>query len=336
MTRDAKSMSMKILVTNPMGKIGRHIVSELLAPEFSVRVLARDPARLPEEVRDQVEVVRGSADDVATLRNALDGVEAVFWCVPTESLQETNVELHYERFACAGWQAIRQAGTHRVVTISAVGKGRARHAGRISGLHAMEEILNESGAAIRHLRCGLFMENFLPEAGRLIQRGVLSYPMPGHVPIPMVAAADIANVALKYLVRRDWNGIDGVAVHGPEDLSYGEAAAIMGRVLARPMRYEQTSAGQYVQRMVSAGASTQYAQSLVKMHAELAQGIANAEPRTPESTTRTTLAKWSARELYPLAQPLLSEWQFKPHSRLLPLPALWPPGSPGQRVQLGV
>jgi uncharacterized protein YbjT (DUF2867 family) len=180
------------------------------------------------------------------------------------------------------------------------------------------------------------MENFLPEAGRLVQRGVLSYPMPGHVPIPMVAAADIANVALKYLVRRDWNGIDGVAVHGPEDLSYGEAAAIMGRVLARPMRYEQTSAGQYVQRMVSAGASTRYAQSLVKMHAELAQGIANAEPRTPESTTRTTLAKWSARELYPLAEPLLSEWQLQPYSMLLPLPALWPPGSPGQRVQLGV
>jgi uncharacterized protein YbjT (DUF2867 family) len=75
--------NMKILVTNPTGKIGREIVRELLAPEFSVRVIVRDPARLPHEIREEVEVVRGSTDDAQTLRRALDGVEALFWCVPT-------------------------------------------------------------------------------------------------------------------------------------------------------------------------------------------------------------------------------------------------------------
>ena len=116
---------MKVLVTTPTGNIGRRIVPELLAPEFSVRVIVRDPARLPEEVLEQVEVVRGSTDDTALLRDALDGVEALFWCIPTESVHETNVERHYERFACAVWQAIRQAGTPRVVTISAAGKADA-------------------------------------------------------------------------------------------------------------------------------------------------------------------------------------------------------------------
>src|SRR5262249_2977332 len=122
---------MKILVTTPTGRIGRRIVRELLAPEFSVRVIVRDPGRLPEEIRQQVEVVRGSTDDAATLRRALDGVEAMFWCVPTESLRETNVEQHYERFACAAWQAIREARTPRVVTISAGGKGIAHKAGPV-------------------------------------------------------------------------------------------------------------------------------------------------------------------------------------------------------------
>src|SRR5215468_2759457 len=120
---------MKILVTTPTGKIGQRVVRELLAPEFSVRVIARDPARLPAQVREQVEVVRGSTDDVAVLCRALDGVEALFWCVPTESLQETDVERHYEGFACAALRGLRQAGTPRVVTISAGGKGLARHAG---------------------------------------------------------------------------------------------------------------------------------------------------------------------------------------------------------------
>src|SRR5437870_4188848 len=159
-----REKNMKILVTTPAGNIGRRVLSELLAPEFSVRVIARNPSRLPAEIREEVEVVRGSTDDPALLRRALDGVETLFWCVPTEPLQATNVRGHYERFARAGSQAIREAGTPRVVTISAGGKGLARKAGPISGLHAMEDILNQSGAAMRHLRCGWFMENFLRQA----------------------------------------------------------------------------------------------------------------------------------------------------------------------------
>ena len=58
---------MKILITTPAGNIGRNVLRELLAPEFSVRVIARDPARLPGEIREQVEAVRGSTDDPAAL-----------------------------------------------------------------------------------------------------------------------------------------------------------------------------------------------------------------------------------------------------------------------------
>jgi uncharacterized protein YbjT (DUF2867 family) len=288
---------MKILVTNPTGRIGRRIVPELLAPEFTVRVIARDPARLPEEIRQQVEVVRGSTDDAATLRQALDGVEAMFWCVPTASLQETDVERHYERFACAGWQAIREARTPRVVTVSAGGKAFSRKAGSISGLHAMEEILNESGAAIRHLRCGWFMENFLSQARSIREQGLVTYPMAGHVAIPMTAVTDIADAALRWLVRRDWEGIEGVPVHGPEDLSYNQVAALMERTLERPVRYLEASANQYVRALVAAGANAGYARSVIEMFSELARGITRAEPRTVESTTPTTLASWARSDL---------------------------------------
>ena len=90
---------MKILVTTPTGNIGRKMVPELLAPEFSVRVIVRDPDRLPAEIREQVEVIRGSIDDAPTLRRALDGVEALFWCVPSQPLQETDARSYYERFS---------------------------------------------------------------------------------------------------------------------------------------------------------------------------------------------------------------------------------------------
>lgn len=325
---------MRILVTTPAGKVGRRIVPEILAPEFSVRVITPDPAGLAGEIREQVEVVRGSTDDATTLRRALEGVEALFWCVPTPAFQETDVRGHFERFAGAASRAIRAAGTPRVVTLSAGGKRLARNAGPISGLHAMEDILNETGAAIRHLRCGLFMENLLWQAQALFERGVLSYPMPAHVPLPMVAASDIADVALRWLVRRDWSGIEAVAVHGPEDLSCGEAAAIIGRVLGRPVRYEQTEAEDCVQKMVNAGASADYARSLVEMCGELEHGITRAEPRTLESTTPIRLAEWTARELWPAAQSILAESVSTAHSGLVPLAEVWPAGSPTRGTPL--
>ena len=298
---------MKILVTSPTGNIGRKVLLELLAPEFSVRVIVRDPTRLPGDMREQVEVVRGSTDDPATLRQALEGVEALFWCVPTEAIQETRVRGHYERFARAACEAIREAKTSRVVTISAGGKGLARNAGPISGLHSMEDILNESGAAIRHLRCGSFMENLLRQAQSICERGVLSYPMPGHIPIPIVAVSDIADAPLRWLARRDWKGIAGVAVHGPEDLSYGQVAAVMERILERPVRYKETSANHHFQTLVGRGASAEYARSRVEMFAELAQGISRAEPRTAESTTPTTLPAWAWSELLPRVESLRSQ-----------------------------
>jgi uncharacterized protein YbjT (DUF2867 family) len=196
---------MKILITTPNGTIGRRIVPDLLAPEFSVRVITRNPGRLPREIRDHVEIIRGSTDDVRALRKALDGVDALFWCVPHAPIEDTSVQSHYERFACAASEAIREAGTPRVVSISA---------SPISALHAAEEILNESGAAIRHLRCARFT----------------MIPFPTDTAGQSTLVAHIADLALRLLVRTDWCGIEAITLPGPEDLSFVPAPELVENI----------------------------------------------------------------------------------------------------------
>ena len=57
-----------VVVTTPTGKIGSKIVEELLSAERTVRVIARDPVKLPPELRDDVEVVKGSSDESVLLK----------------------------------------------------------------------------------------------------------------------------------------------------------------------------------------------------------------------------------------------------------------------------
>jgi hypothetical protein len=170
----------------------------------------------------------------------------------------------------------------------------------------MEDILNRSGTSMRHLRCGWLMENFLRQAQRICGHGVLSYPIPGHIPVPMAAANNIADVALRWLVRRDWTGIKRVAVRGPENLSLNQAAAIIEGVLGKPVRYTEISEDDYVRNLVRSGTSIHYARSEAAMFVALAQDRPRAEHRTAECTSSTALAVWTKTELLPLVCPASS------------------------------
>jgi uncharacterized protein YbjT (DUF2867 family) len=161
----------------------------------------------------------------------------------------------------------------------------------------MEDILNESGAAIRHLRCGCFMENLLWQAQAMCERGIFSYPIPGQIPIPLVAASDVADVALRWLAQRHWTGLKAVAVPGPEDLSCSQVAAVLEQVLKRRVRYRETG---HDAQALAGPAGEDYAGRWIKAFAELAPGITREESTALASTTATTLAAWAEGELLPL------------------------------------
>lgn len=182
---------MKILITTPGGTIGRRIVPELLAPEFSVRVISRNPDRL--EFRQHVEIARGSTDNVAALTRALDGVDALFWCIPRPSIQEINPRDYYERFARAASHAIREAETPRVVSVLT---------SSILEAYETEDILNESGASLRHLRCDWFSENFSVPVTRRHK------DFPGTT----MVVTHVADLALRFLVRTDWSGVEALSI----------------------------------------------------------------------------------------------------------------------------
>ena len=53
-----------IVVTTPTGMIGQQVLANVLDSGERVRVIARDPSRLPSHTRERVEVVQGSHGDI--------------------------------------------------------------------------------------------------------------------------------------------------------------------------------------------------------------------------------------------------------------------------------
>ena len=287
-----------IVVTTPTGQIGSQVVKNLLAADETVRVIARDPARLAPEIHGKVDVVQGSTDDESVLSRAFEGSEGLFWVVPP-SFATNDVKEYYLQFTRPACHAIKSQGVKRVVAVSALGRGFPLDGGVVTDSFAKDEEIEQTGVDFRALWCPGFMENMLRQLEPLKHQGMFFLPSRPDVKGPYVATRDIASIGSKLLLDRSWTGQGGVAVLGPEDLSINDMAAIMTDVLGKPIRFQSIPGEAYKAQLIKFGANENFAQRLVDMYAAKDNGLDTAEPRTAENTTPTSFRQWCEEVLKP-------------------------------------
>jgi len=289
-----------IIITAPAGLIGHQVLGNVLSGGEPVRVIARDPSRLPAQARGRVEVVQGSHGDIDVVDQAFAGADAVFWLVPPDPHAD-SAEAAYVDFTRPACDAFKRHGVQRVVGISALGRGTvaARHAGLATASLAMDDLIASTGVSYRALTMPSFMDNLLRQVPAIKDRGLFVTPVSGDRKLPSCATRDIAAAAARLLLDGSWSGTGHIAVLGPEDLSYNDMAQIMSEVLSQPVRYQQIPAQALKDRLTGAGMSDAMAQATADMMIAKDQGLDNAEPRTPESTTPTSFRQWCEEVLKP-------------------------------------
>jgi len=289
-----------IVITAPTGLIGHQVLQNLLDSGEPVRVIVRDPSRLPVQARERAEIVQGSHGDADVVDQAFAGADAVFWLVPPDRRAD-SVEAAYVDFTRPACDAFKRHQVRRAVGISALGRGTAvaGHAGLATASLAMDDLIASSGVSYRALTMPSFMDNLLRQAESIKNRGVFVTPISGGRKLPSCATRDIAAAAARLLLDDSWSGAGHVAVLGPEDLSFNDMAQIMSEVLGKPVRYQQVPAQALKDRLTGAGMSEAMAQATADMMVAKDQGLDNSEPRTPESTTPTTFRQWCQEILKP-------------------------------------
>lgn len=292
-----------IVITAPTGNIGRHLLPLLLesAPAHAeeLRVVVRDPARLPDAVRERVEVITGSHGDAEVVDRAFEGADAVFWLVPPDASLPPHDA--YCGFTGPATKALVAHGVGHVVGVSALGRGTpaAGRAGLVTASLAMDDLIAGTGVAYRALANPSFFENLLEGAESIREKGVFTDVVDAGRRAPLVAVADIAAVAAGLLLDRSWTGSDSVPVLGPQDLSPDDLARIMSERLGRPVRYERRPLGELYTTLVGHGLDEAFVQGVVDMKRAKDEGLDAGVVRTPETASATTFAQWCAQTLEP-------------------------------------
>ena len=235
-----------IAVTGATGTIGSDLVRLLAERDERMRGLTRRPgAQAPV---DGVEWVGAELADRDGLADALEGCDRLF-------LLTGNTE-DMVRLQSNAMDVARDVGVGRIVKLSAL--GATDHSKSVIGLwhYNVERRLRDSGLPWTILRPHHFAQNLLRPLTFDRDAGVVRSAS-GDGAIPFIDTRDIAAVAAEVLVAtgRNEEAHDGevYTLTGPEAISYGEATAIVGRVLGRELEYRAETPDEAWRRRRDAG-----------------------------------------------------------------------------------
>ena len=235
-----------ILQVGATGLLGGLILGELVARGKKVRALVRtgsDTSKLP----TSVEVVRGDLLDPASLNAAAQGVSTIVTSAigysqrkPGDSLR-TDVEGNRNLI-----EAASRAGVPRFVLLSILACDQARDVPHFWAKKEAEDLLAQRGVPFVSLRPGAFL--YAPEGpyGQMIRQGLehgqVFAMTPEGVRITYIAPSEVAR-AVAMAVDEPRAVGQKIDLGSDRALSGPEFAALMGKVLGRPVSAASAAGG---------------------------------------------------------------------------------------------
>lgn len=209
-----------ILVTGATGNVGAELVGALAEAGRPVRALSR--AGRADGLPSGVEAVTGDLNRPETVRDALDGVTALFLMPGYGGQRQVLADA-------------RDAGVERVVLLSGKSAGTGDTANAVAGyLIDAETAVRESGLAWTFLRPTSFMSNALQLADQIRKGDTVRVPFP-DVYTTDIDPYDIARAARSALLSDEFAGRT-LELTGPEALLPADRVRVLGEVLGRDLR----------------------------------------------------------------------------------------------------
>jgi uncharacterized protein YbjT (DUF2867 family) len=291
---------MKVTLTAPTGNIGRPLTDAVLKGGAEVTLLARNPEKVQAFVDRGARVEAGSLSDGDYVNRATAGAEVLFWLTPPDYTVE-DFRSFYGQMGTIAAQAVRENAIPRVVHLSSIGAHLPSGTGPVTGLHDIEGLLDDTSAAVTHLRPAYFMENLFNSIQTIKDAGSVFLPVRGSVSLPIIATRDIAAAAAARILDPSWTGRHVMGLHGPRDLSFDEMAQILSEGLGKPVNHVTVPPEAVKEGMMAMGMTAGSVDTMLELYSAIDTGYVTAEmPRSEETTTPTEFAVFVREVLKPM------------------------------------
>ena len=235
---DPKIYTQPVAVAGATGKQGGAVAKRLLERGHAVRALTRDPSKPAAQALADAgaEVVAADLEDRAALDRALAGAAALF------SVQD---------FLEAGVEAERRQGLNLTEAAAAAGVGHIVYSGastmdRNTGVPHLESKwqvetrVRATDRAWTVFRPAAFMDNWEWDRDKILETGIVLYPLRPDTLYRQVAVADIAAMVVGALEHPEvWAG--QIMPLAGDVATMEEITATLSRVTGRELRYRQMS-----------------------------------------------------------------------------------------------
>lgn len=311
----------KILVVGATGKTGRAVVLELLSKGYTPRALVRNrDSRARDLAARGAEIVEGDLFDTRAIAGAASGAQRAYWCAPFDPQALKAAQLFAE--------AAQEAGLESIVGLSQWLASPAHPARTTRDAYAIDRLFEQLSPGVTYtcIEPGFFADNYL----RLIDFASLLGVFPsltGNSRNAPPSNEDIARCAVAALLNPAAHAGKRYRPTGPQLLSTGEMASIVGQVLGRSVRrvempmwlflkaarlqkvpaYELSGFRYYVQDHLQGafehGAPTDHVESLTGRPPESFETIARRYAASPAAarTFGNVLKAWATFMVTPVA-----------------------------------
>ena len=222
---------MSVLVTGATGKVGKRLAERLQTAGLEHRLGSRHPSGDAGMVLDWW--------DNDTWGPALNGVSSIYLIAPRGDAAPVMIDFVRQAITAGVRRFVLQSGSP--VPPGAPGTGT---------VHAW---LADNAPEWAVLRPSWFMQNFTEALnGQTIRAEGAIYTAAGDGRVGFIDAVDIAGSAFGALTAPAPLNADPILT-GPSAITYDEAAAIIGRVLGRPIEHRRVTPAEVARRHVENG-----------------------------------------------------------------------------------
>lgn len=250
----------KILVTTAGGKTGTAVVKQLLEKEFPVRAFVHRRDHRSEALQKVgAEIAVGNMLDVRDLRRVLKDVQRAYFCGP--------VDPNFLHTVAAFGVAAEESKLEVVAAMSQWLPQPAHPSFATRELWLMDRILGwMPNVDVVTVNPGWFADNYFFVLEPAAQFGLLPMPLGQGLNAPP-SNEDIARVVVGTLADPAHHIGKTYRPTGPKLISPDEIAGILGKVLGRPVKYQDVSERMFL-KALAAQKRPEFAMSQLRYYTE--------------------------------------------------------------------